>query len=80
MTQKKHAVKRLDSENGLYRGKVIELCSHIPTGYSGRYKIGRIQRFSTQKQAKEYIDNLCMEKGIDSFMNQEQIKQFIAEW
>ena len=75
----KYVAHRLDSENALYRGKVIELRSHIPTGYDGRYVVG-LRRFTTQKQAKAYIDGICLERGIDSFMDSSQEKKFISEW
>lgn len=76
----KHVAKRLDSNNALYRGKVIEMRSHIPTTYAGRYIVGRNGYFTTQKQAKEYIDKLCLERNIESFMDAERTKEFIAEW
>lgn len=80
MSIKHFVAYRLDSENALYRGKVIELRNHIPTGYHGRYKVGIKHMFSTQKQAKEYIDSLCLERGIDSFMSTKETNTTIAEW
>ena len=76
----KHVAKRLDKENALHRGCVIELRSHIPATYAGRYIVGRKGYFTTQKEAKAYIDKRCLERGVDSFMDAERTKEFIAEW
>jgi len=75
----KHVCKRLDKNNALYRGKLIELREHIPTGYHGRYRVG-FRLYTTQKEAKDYIDSLCLNYGKESFMTNEETKQFIEEW
>ena len=49
-------------------------------GIYGRYKVGMKHMFSTQKNAKEYIDSLCLERCIDSFMSIEETKTTITEW
>lgn len=72
----KHTVKRINKDTKLYRGKEIEMNDHIPTGYNGRYTIGK-GRFTTLKEAKAHIDKLCQEKGIDSFMTKEEEKEHL---
>lgn len=76
---KKHIAKRLDKENHLYRGKVIALYPHIPSGYHGRYRvIGKW--FSYLADAKKAVDDLCEEKGISSFMNDEEVALIVADY
>lgn len=69
-----HKTLRLDKCTCLYRGKEIELREHISTGYGGRYRVGR-HSFTTQKEAKSWVDKLCSDKGIESFMTDEDAKQ-----
>lgn len=75
----KHVAKRLDKENHLYRGKVIVLYPHIPSGYHGRYRvIGK--RFSYIADAKKAVDLRCEEEGVESFMNAEEVAQMIENY
>lgn len=72
----KHSVKRLGDGNFLYRGKVFSIRDSVPNGYYGRYSQGKMW-FSYQWQVKEYIDNLCNESNVETFMTPEQVKETI---
>lgn len=72
----KHTATQINRDTKLYRGKEITLNGHIATGYSGRYTTCK-HRFTTLKEAKEYIDKLCQQKGINSFMTEQEQKEHL---
>lgn len=73
----KHSVKRLDEYTFLYRGKRFEIDMNKPTGYAGRY-ILRGRWFTYQWQVKEYIDKLCVEANVETFLSKGELKELIA--
>lgn len=72
----KHSVKRLDKYTFLYRGKRFEIDTNKPTGYAGRYMASG-RWFTYQWQVKEYIDNLCVEASVESFLTKNEIKELV---
>lgn len=64
----KYKANRLDSNNVLYRGKLITMNPEIAQYKTGRYSVqGYLCKFGTLKEAKNTIDQLCLKASVDSF-------------